>query len=404
MIRRRAARGASVTELKGNESFVSSVAVGPGGTFVVSAASDGTSRVWDAGSGVEIAELRGHERYVRDATFARDGRTVATASDDGTVRLWQVPVDAVLRPDSDIAFGAFDRDGRRAVTATADGTIELWDAATGRRTARFRVPGATRIAAAPDAGRVAIVEASGRVRARDPASPDRPVVLASAADEVAALDYSPDARSVALATGRGVIRVLDASGRVLREFRHPELEPLDGVAFSPDGRSIAVTSAAANAVVVFDARSGRQIRRIVSTDDALTTVAFSPDGEQLIAGTPDGASIWDASTGRLRLRLRGHGQVVQTATFSAGGDLVATASFDGEVRVWDAVSGDLLTVLAGSRAAFGGDRFILTTGAGRGARIHPCDPCGRPQALQSRGRDRATRRFTGAQLKAAAGE
>jgi WD40 repeat protein len=388
----------TVDELVGNASYVSSVAFAQDGALIVSAAGDRTARVWDAASGVQLAELRGHESLVRNATFGRDGQTVATASEDGTLRLWQLPVTTVVRSTSELADAVVSKDGRRIVSATRDGTIDVSDVPSGRRTARFTVRGLARFAVSPSASAIAAIEGSGHVRARDPGRPEAPVDIAEPGAEVRALDYSPDGRSIALATYTGAIRVVDTSGRVRRMLRLPELAPLTVVAFSPDGRRIAAGAPLDNTIVVVDARTGRELRRIRPEDSGITSLAFSPDASLLIAGGNDGASIWNASTGRLRLRLRGHRAAVQTSTFSPSGDLVETASFDGEARLWDATTGDLLTSLAGRTGSFGGDRYVLTT-TGRVARLYACDACGSLAALQARGRDRVTRQFSDAQLR-----
>ncbi len=395
-------RGTRVIELRGDASFVSSVAFGPDGTLVLAAAGDRTARVWDVASGVQIAELRGHEGDVGDATFAPDGRTVATASEDGTLRLWRLPLAGLLRPERDVAFGAFADDGRSVVTASADGTIEVWDAPRGRRTARFAVPGVQRIAVAPDARSVAVVEASGRVRAWRPARPASPIDLAGPDDPVLALDYRADGKAIALATESGAIHVLASSGETLREVRAVGLGPLRDVAFSPDGTRIAAAAADGTAIAVIDARNGRSLRRIRPQDEVIGSLAFSPDGSEVIAGGLGGASIWDAGTGRLRLQLRGHGSAVGSASFSAGGELIATADAAGVVRVWDATSGESIVVLAGRGVvSFGGDRYLMTIDR-RLTRLYDCDACGPLAALRSRGR-RIVRPFTERQLAQARG-
>jgi WD40 repeat protein len=397
------ARAPAAAELPGLASSVGSVAYGSDGRLVLAAADDRTARVWDAETGVALAVLRGHESRIGDATFAPDGQTVVTASDDRTVRLWRLPGSTLLRPGGDLAYGAFTRAGRLVVTVTTEGSIELWDAVSRRGVSRVTVPVApVAVAATRNASAVAILDESGRVLVWKPGLTGTLPVVAKPAEHVRALDFS-DGGAIALAAEDGALRIADASGRTIASFRDPALGSLTAVAFSPDGRRVAVVAGQANAVVLVDARSGRRVRTLRLPESSSGTVAFAPDGSRVIAGGGDGALIWDAATGRLLLRLRGHSGFVMSATFDAGGDLVTTADSGGEVRIQDAASGDLLAKLAGRAASFGGERFVLTTGVGS-PRLYACDICGNLRALVARGRGRITRPLTDAQVKAYAAQ
>lgn len=61
----------------------------PDGQWVVTAACDGTARVWNLASGKELGRLEGSAgKTISSAAFSPDGRWVVTAEDDGTARLW----------------------------------------------------------------------------------------------------------------------------------------------------------------------------------------------------------------------------------------------------------------------------------------------------------------------------
>ena len=81
---------------------------------------------------------------------------------------------------------------------------------------------------------------------------------------------------------------------------------------------------------------------------SLTSVAFSPDGKQLVTGGRDDTiRVWDGATGVKTKEIKGHGgsSSVQSIAFSPDGQHVVTGEADGVVRVWDVVLGAQVRIM-----------------------------------------------------------
>jgi hypothetical protein len=75
---------------------------------------------------------------------------------------------------------------------------------------------------------------------------------------------------------------------------------------------------------------------------------FSRDGQLVASASWDNTvRVWETATGRCRHELTGHTGIVGAVVFSRDGQLVASASDDSTVRVWETATGTCRTVLMG---------------------------------------------------------
>ncbi|KAI5856232.1 WD40-repeat-containing domain protein [Tricharina praecox] len=99
----------------------------------------------------------------------------------------------------------------------------------------------------------------------------------------------------------------------------------------------------------------------------VSAVAFSHDGKLLASASADKTvRLWDPTTGTCRATLEGHWDRVGAVAFSPDGKLLASASADTTVRLWDPATGTCRATLEGhskwvSAVAFSHDGKLLAS-------------------------------------------
>jgi len=172
-------------------------------------------------------------------------------------------------------------------------------------------------------------------------------------DSVNSVAFSPDGLLITSGSYDGTVRLWDVqTGKEIRQLEG-HTNSVMSVTFSPDGRWIA-SGGWDETVRLWDTETGKEIRRLErdidvhrkarppdsAYNDAANSVAFSPDSRLVVSnGIPGMVLLWDAQTGKEIRRFKGHTDIVRSVAFSPDGLLIASGGADRTVRLWDVRTG-----------------------------------------------------------------
>ncbi len=317
-------------------------AYSPDGQRIVTAADDGSVRLWSADGSGQPLHLGSHEESVQSASFSRDGQRIITTSRDGAVRVWWVDVDGspqyiLFKADTcEVRSAAFSTDGKRIILTCRDKTVRVWKAdgseellvlpehERGLTSAAFSTDGKRIVTTSWD--KTAWVWQTDDLRQRHPLNGHEGPVLSAA--------FSPNGEQLVTASRDGTARVWWADGSGQLAVLKGHQAPVRSAAFSPDGQRI-VTASDDGTVRVWRTDGAMESVVLQGHEGPVRSAEFHRDGQHIVTASWDGtARVWRVDKLEQPLVLRDHTDAVTSAAFSPDGRFIATASRDGSVRVW----------------------------------------------------------------------
>ena len=392
--------------------------VSPDGSLLASGSGFGdcTIRIWDSKTGNLLNQIHGHTGWVSEVAFSDDGRRLISSSTDQTIRTWDTTTwkqILVLRGNTDqINAVALDKSGQHVASGSRDGKLMLWD--TDERNSPdgyVRLPESVRQVHSLDGSKLLLVNGRG-----DPPS----IVDLSQSAIPVALSELGRSYDMLGSSGRLVFQ-WSAPGSILvhellgekwiqkSEIKLPSAKrPFGGMVYN-DRRQLLAWIEGGRTQISWVSLDEPGAISTLSSDQPLSRASylnehlvFSTDGNYIAAYAQDNsARVWSLNTGQtVNFSEDGHQQVVgirfaagdrklvalhrasrrrmrfydllnpggpvtsvtwkgvsRTLDVAPDGEIVATSSYGGVIRLFNAVEGELTGTLHGHLTAAHGVGF-----------------------------------------------
>ncbi|MCB0549653.1 MAG: WD40 repeat domain-containing protein [Phaeodactylibacter sp.] len=336
--------------LLNTSSNVHASAISPDGKKAATASN--LIRIWDLTAQKELFALTGHRRAINSVSFFAGGARLVSASDDGTVKLWDVATQRELAsfsgPSGHVArFARMSQDGSRMIAL-----FEVDENSANAGNFSVSGPGAF-----PLSGQVSVWEVQDNKLIFNSKEMELGnVTLTSAA-------LSPDGYKIAIGLfNEGVntraIKIWDISRAKPRlAFHNPnyhggfDYDKITTIAFSPDGKNM-VSGGSGGDILMSEVRDDEGHFSFKSPGGpGAKELFFSTDGKKAVAWFEDGLiRVWDIKevlNNRSKgtpFRLPPHRSKVVVAALSPNGAFLASASKSKELRLWNTANGSLDTI------------------------------------------------------------
>jgi WD40 repeat protein len=322
--------------LQGHTDNVQSVSFSPDGKILATGSFDNTVRLWRR-DGSLFKILKGHREEVRSVRFSPDGKRIASGSFDGTVRLWDSNGNFILLIPAHkgwVMSVSFSPNGKTIATASADNTVKLWRLdGQWLSTLKGHQALVRQVSFSPKGDRMITVSDDKTVKLWSQDGKKLLKTLNKHSNDVVSADFSPDGRFFATGSLDGTVKLWNQEGELLTTFKpHEKLQSqVWSLSVSSDARIIA--SGSMDGTIRLWAPDGRLVDTWAGHKGAITSVAFSPDGNTLAtAGRDNITKLWQVNRSQLTV-LVGQDDMLG-AKFSQDGKRIASASSDGTVSIW----------------------------------------------------------------------
>ena len=306
------------------------------------------------------ATLTGNVGEIQNIRFSPDGRLLAGGEQFGNVLIWNTKtknIDKTLKFHSKrVLEVTFNKSGSLLASSSEDGSVAVWDTKTWRMAATFRtkpftnfdgteLASASFVVFSPDSRYVYFGGDSGYIMkgqvAADASGTSKP------AEAIFSTNYedgrwygtitggciSADEKYLVISVGH-LVDFIDLKTEILAKYYRYDEGYLNDVVVGALPNSVATWSDDGK-VNIWNGAGAIAASFQVTTPGNYSGASFSKDSKYLVSSASGTiAKIWDMTNGRQIATLSSHSRIVRISRFSPAENMIATASYDGTVKLW----------------------------------------------------------------------
>ncbi|XP_054712384.1 notchless protein homolog 1-like [Uloborus diversus] len=347
------------SSLPGHAEAVISASFSPDGRYLASGSGDTTVRLWDVNTETPQYTCKGHKHWVLCISWSPNGMKLASGCKNGQIMIWD-PKTGKQLGRALTGHGAYvsalcweplhlNAECRRIASASKDRTVRIWDVITCQTL--FLLSSHTAGITCVKWGGTGLIYSS---------SQDRTIIVWRASDgtlcrtlqahghwvNTIALNtdyllrtgpYDPSKASIVY---RDIAETAEElSNTALKRYNSiTKGEPEIMISGSDDFTMYLWTPE----------NSKKPLTRMTGHQNLINDVKFSPDMRLIASASFDKSiKIWNGRTGKFISTLRGHVQQVYQISWSADSRLLVSGSADSTLKVWDLMTNKIMLDLPG---------------------------------------------------------
>ncbi|KAG2229485.1 WD40-repeat-containing domain protein [Thamnidium elegans] len=265
--------------------------------FLISACKDGNPMLRDGVTGDWIGTFQGHKGAVWSARLSKDSEKAVTGSADFSAKVWDTHNGQVLHTfvhNHIVRATDFNHDSTKIITGGKEQKLRIFDL--------YR----------PDAPAMELLGHEGMIKA---------------------VVWDEQHHTVLSAGEDATVRIWDL--RTMRESGTIQCDaPISTMTLSSDGQY--VSWAAGKTANFWKPDSSFEDVKKIQTKENTSSVSLHPSHKKFVAGSDDDlwVRIYDFETEEVVEVYKGHHGPLHTVSYSPDGEIYATGSEDGTIRLW----------------------------------------------------------------------